>query len=172
MRFLISFIISLFCISNSAKDIGHAESDTCFCMRQIVCDSLAFKGKVIGAVFDKFKEYGIPIQSITLGGTSAWIDPDGESYLNRIIITFLPTEETTRRLFQERPFAKIVIYTDGPKMTIEEAMGQFCIRSKRVSIDTKLEMIGNVFGVKHLHFVYMFNKSASVPKEYYDWQSK
>ena len=172
MKPLLSFIISLFCISISAKDIGHAESDTCFCMRQIVCDSLAFKGIAVGAVFDKFKEYGIPIRSISLGGTSAWIDPDGKSYLDRITITFLPKEETTKRILQERPFAMVVIYTDGPKMTIEEAMGQFCIRSKRVSIDTKLEMIRNVFGVKHLHFVYMFNKSASVPKEYYDWQSK
>ena len=88
MKLLLSFIISLFCISISAKDIGHAESDTCFCMRQIVCDSLAFKGKAIGAVFDKFKEYGIPIRSITLGGTSPWIDPNGKSYLELIEITF------------------------------------------------------------------------------------
>ena len=66
----------------------------------------------------------------------------------------------------------VVIYTDGPKMTIEEAMGFFAIRNKRMSIDTKLEMMRDMFGVKHLHFVFMFNKTASLPKEFYDWQTK
>lgn len=59
MRFPTSFIISFFCISILAKDIGHAEIDTYSCMRQIVCDRLAFKEKAVGAVFDKFKEKGI-----------------------------------------------------------------------------------------------------------------
>ncbi len=172
MKNLISFIFCFFCVSISAKDIGHSEGDTISCMRQIVCDSLAFKGKLVRAVFDKFKEEGISIQSLTLGGTSAWVDPDGESYINRIIITYLSREETTRRLFQERPFAKVVIYVDGPKMTIEEAMERYCIRNRRISTATKLELIRNDFGVKHLHFVFMFSKAASLPKDFYDWQSK
>ena len=172
MKILFALIISIFCISASAKEIGHTEMDTCICMRQIVCDSLVFKGKAVGTVFDKFKEYGIPIRSHSLGGTSAWIDPDGKSYLDRITISFLPKEEKTKRIIQERPFAMVVIYTDGPKMTIEEAMGFFAIRNKRMSIDTKLEMMRDMFGVKHLHFVFMFNKTASLPKEFYDWQTK
>ena len=147
MKPLLSFIISLFCISISAKDIGHAESDTCFCMRQIVCDSLAFKGIAVGAVFDKFKEYGIPIRSISLGGTSAWIDPDGKSYLDRITITFLPKEETTKRILQERPFAMVVIYTYGTKMTIEEAMKR-CNKNKKVLVaiqDLEDDSVDTVF---------------------------
>ena len=67
MKILFALIISTFCISASAKEIGHTEMDTCICMRQIVCDSLVFKGKAVGTVFDKIKEYGIPIRSISLG---------------------------------------------------------------------------------------------------------
>ena len=163
MRFLISFIISLFCISNSAKDIGHAESDTCFCMRQLVCDSVAFKGKVIGAVFDKFKEYGIPIRSITLGGTSPWIDPNGKSYLELIEITFYTTEETTKRIIQERPFATVMIFTRGTSLPLEEAMGLFNIRNKGISTEEKLDMMKCMFYTKHLHFVYYFNEKANIP---------
>ncbi len=169
MKYLFYFFFTgFFCITISAKGIGQTEGDTINCMRQIVCDSLTFKGKLVGTVFDKFKEYGIPIRSITLGGTSAWIDPEGKSYLNRITITTLTNEETTKRIIQERPFAMVVIYIDGPKLTIEDAMAQYSIRNKGMSTEAKLETIRNMFGVKHLHFVYMFNKSASLPKEYYE----
>ncbi len=168
MKFLLSFFISFFCITLSAKDIGHSEADTIKCMRQIVCDSLAFKGKAIGVVFDKFKEYGIPIRSITFGGTSPWIDPEGVSYLDRITISCYDDDETTLRIYQERPFCMVVIYIDGSKMPMEEAMGRFPMRSKGISIETKLDMLRGLFGVKHLHFVFMFNYPACIPKEYYE----
>ena len=86
MKILFALIISIFCISASAKEIGHTEMDTCICMRQIVCDSLVFKGKAVGTVFDKIKEYGIPIRSISLGGTSAWTDLERKN--NSLLLQF------------------------------------------------------------------------------------
>ena len=172
MKAIMFAIIFIFSMTVNAKDIGHSEGDTIACMRQIVCDSLSFKGKAVGEVFKRFKADGIQVRSISLGGTSPWIDPEGRRYINRITISFFTDDEIVYRVYQERPFAVVVIYTDGSKMTIEEAMSTFSIRNRSISIEEKLNMLAGMFSVKHLHFVFMFNDTASLPFAFYNRKTK
>jgi hypothetical protein len=132
--------------SQNNKGIGISEQDTIAYMATLYSRKKEFIGQPLGTFIAEYKKH-LPINFMGYGGTSPWIDPKGESYVNHISICYHDDAQMGIRDFNRKGNYILYIEFKNPFMTYYDFGKQFY---DNMSYSDMVDMIKDKYIIKDI----------------------
>lgn len=156
-RIILLFLMSLSGILGCyAQPKSSVEADT-MKVFQDLANAIGYEGKKLSVISEYFKKRNTKIHYFSFDGTSPWIDPKGESYLQRVQVGYLTSEELDDRVSNEHRWVLILDIMLEPPYTanLSDLKKKFPLEDERIDAATRLAMIQDKFTIKSIKCWYI-----------------